>query len=74
MKYMLWLALVGMASSLLAQEPKLRNTLNGHTNIVNTVAFSPANQCKLPLEIKHPLPLVADLCEVFNNVLRLVVQ
>jgi WD40 repeat protein len=42
MKHLLWLAFVGLTvSPLSAQEPKLRSTLEGHTQCVNSIAFSP---------------------------------
>ena len=43
MKRVLWLACVGLlvASPLSAQEPKLQDTLKGHTELVCSVAFSP---------------------------------
>lgn len=43
MKRFLWLALVGLATAapLLAQEPTLRMTLDGHTQYISCVAFSP---------------------------------
>jgi WD40 repeat protein len=42
MKRLLWLAYVGlMVSPLLAGEPKLRNTLKGHSEAVSSVAWNP---------------------------------
>lgn len=42
MKRVLWLACAGLVAvyPLSAQEPKLRETLNGHTELVCSVAFS----------------------------------
>ena len=43
MRRVLWLAclLLAAGSSTLAQEPKLRHTLNGHAHGIGSMAFSP---------------------------------